>query len=77
MQDLCHNKKPMKSVKEGGGGKGEGALLFHIGTCRCSNMEQKSLVVHICLFSFWWISEFSVIIKLKERTLNALKLWVT
>lgn len=33
-------------------------------------MEQKSLVVHICLFSFWWISEFSVIIKLKERTLK-------
>lgn len=36
-------------------------------------MEQKSLVVHISLFSFWWISEFSVIIKLKERTLNALE----
>lgn len=63
----------MKPVKEGGRGIWEGAVLFHIGTVRCSNMEQKREVVRRWLLSLWWISEFSVIIKLNERILNALK----
>jgi hypothetical protein len=77
MQDLCHNKKPMKPAKEEAGGTWKGSKLFHIGTGSCTNMEQKSSSSWHNAFSFWWISEFSVIIKLNERTLNALKHWIT
>lgn len=67
----------MIPAKEDAGGTWEGSKLFHIGTGSCTNMEQKKFSSWHNAFSFWWISEFSAIIKLNERTLNALKLLIT
>jgi hypothetical protein len=57
----------MKSVKKMVEGKGMVPYCSILEQAGVPIWNKKSLVVHISLFSFWWISEFSVIIKLKER----------